>query len=104
MLQTVFRNLTSNAIKYTQQGGCVTISAVSHQNNNVNIAVSDTGIGMSKEMVENLFNNNIIVNRLGTNGERSHGLGLLLCKEFIEKHGGSFSIKSEEGVGSEFFF
>lgn len=104
MLQTVIRNLVSNAIKFTPTGGKVTISACLEGNNTVLIAVKDTGIGMSNEMLDNLFRKDAKNNRPGTEGEPSTGLGLLLCKEFIEKHGGKIWVESEEGKGSVFYF
>ena len=85
MLKTKIRNLTSNAIKYSNKGGIVTISATVYEGM-INLSVNDTGIGMSKEIVENIYNAGFNTRRSGTNGEQSYGLGLLLCKEFIEKH------------------
>ena len=104
MLQTVLRNLVSNALKFTHNGGKVTISASAGEDHNVVVAIKDTGIGMSHEMVANSFRLDVQTGRKGTNGEPSSGLGLLLCKEFIEKHGGKIWVESEEGVGSTFYF
>ena len=104
MLQTVIRNLVSNAIKFTGRGGKVTISATTDENNKTVIAVKDTGIGMSIEMVEDIFRLDGNTNRAGTEGESSTGLGLLLCKEFVEKNGGILGAKSEPGLGSIFYF
>ena len=67
------------------------------------ISVKDTGIGMNNEMVENIFRIDVNTKRTGTNKEASTGLGLLLCKEFVEKHGGEIVVKSIENQGSEFF-
>ena len=103
MLQTVIRNLVSNALKFTHKGGEVSVSAKISQNNTVEIAVRDTGIGMSVDMVENLFRPDVKTSRKGTDDEPSTGLGLLLCKEFVEKHGGKIWVESEEGKGSDFF-
>lgn len=102
MLQSVLRNLISNAIKYTPQGGKVTISAAFKENGTTLITVKDTGIGMNKEILENLFRIDVNTKRPGTNGEKSTGLGLLLCKDFIGKLGGSISVESQEGKGSVF--
>jgi len=103
MLETILRNLVSNAVKYTPKGGAITITA--HKTDrSVEIAVSDTGIGMEPDLKANLFNLNVSTNRSGTEGEPSTGLGLILCKEFIEKHGGTIWVESEEGKGSKFFF
>ena len=104
MLQTIIRNLVSNAIKFTKQGGKVYISVGLGENNTVVISVKDTGIGMNPKMSDDLFRIDINCNRPGTEGEASSGLGLLLCQEFIEKHSGSIWVESEEGVGSTFYF
>jgi signal transduction histidine kinase len=72
--------------------------------NSVEISVSDTGIGMDQNMIDHLFQLNEQVNRCGTEGESSTGLGLIICKDFIEKHGGKISVESEEGIGSTFRF
>jgi PAS domain S-box-containing protein len=101
MLETTVRNLISNALKFTMKGGSVTISAV-ESNKHIEISVKDTGIGMNKDIVENLFKLDEQTSRQGTEKEPSTGLGLLLCKEFIEKHNGIISVNSEEGKGSEF--
>ncbi|MCX6276761.1 MAG: HAMP domain-containing sensor histidine kinase [Bacteroidetes bacterium] len=104
MLQTVIRNLISNAIKFTPKDGKVTISSVAGENNTAVIAVKDIGIGMSNKILTNLFRLDINCGRSGTDGEPSTGLGLLLCKEFVEKHGGKIWAESEEGKGSIFYF
>ena len=104
MLQTVFRNLLSNAIKFTLPGGKINVSAKTGDNKSVEILVSDTGIGMSQSMVDNLFKLDVKTGRKGTDGEPSTGLGLILCKEFIEKNGGTFWVESEISKGSTFFF
>jgi len=104
ILQTVMRNLVSNAIKFTPEGGKVILSAKVDDDKNIEISIRDTGIGMNKAMVDNLFRVDVKTNRLGTNNEPSSGLGLLLCKEFIEKYGGKLWVESEEGKGSTFYF
>ena len=104
MLQTVVRNLVSNAQKFTRKGGKIRVSAKTTEGQNVEISVSDTGIGMSQTMVSNLFSIDFQSNRIGTEGEPSTGLGLLLCKEFVERHGGKIWVESTEGVGSTFYF
>lgn len=104
LLQTVIRNLVSNAVKFTSKGGKVNVLARSSDEKNVEISIQDTGIGMSQSMIENLFRIDIQTSRKGTEGEPSTGLGLLLCKEFIEKHGGKLWAESEEGKGSTFHF
>jgi PAS domain S-box-containing protein len=104
MLQTVFRNLVSNAVKFTANGGKVDLSAKVIRDKTVEISVIDTGIGMNDEMVDNLFRLDVQTNREGTNGEPSTGLGLMISKDFIEKQGGKLWVKSEEGKGSDFKF
>ncbi len=104
MLQTILRNLTSNAIKFTPPKGKITISSTIADNNEVVVAVNDNGIGMTKEILDNLFQIDVNTGRPGTEGEPSSGLGLILCKEFVEKHEGKIWVESEEGVGSQFYF
>jgi signal transduction histidine kinase len=104
LLQTVIRNLVSNAVKFTSKGGKVNISAKASTDSNIEISVQDTGIGMSQKLLGDLFKLDVKTTRKGTNGEPSTGLGLLLCKEFIEKHGGQIWAESEVGKGSSFHF
>jgi two-component system sensor histidine kinase/response regulator len=104
LLKSVLRNLVYNAIKFTPREGRVNFTARIIGERNVIISIKDTGIGMSREMVENLFRINAQTNRTGTEGEPSAGLGLILCKEFIEKLGGKLCIETEEGKGSDFSF
>jgi len=103
MVRLVMRNLVSNAIKFTPEGGTVEISSV-NENNMVQISVSDTGIGMDKETLNALLANKQIKSRMGTGTEKGFGLGLQLCKDFIEKNGGKLDIKSETDKGSVFSF
>ena len=104
MLQTVIRNLVSNAAKFTPKGGKIYLKVKASDNNNIEISIQDLGIGMTPAMLNNLFQLNSQTNRKGTEGESSSGLGLLLCKEFIEKLGGKIGVESEEGKGSVFHF
>ena len=104
MLQTVIRNLVSNAMKFTSKGGKISLSAKTNGDNSIEISIADTGIGMNKSMIENLFRPDVQTGRPGTEGEPSSGFGLLLCKEFIEKHGGKIGVESEVGNGSAFYF
>lgn len=101
MLNTVLRNLITNAIKYTQKGGMVSISAQT-VNSMVEISVTDTGIGMSNETISKLFKIHELSSTEGTEKETGTGLGLILCKNFIEKHGGKIWVESELGKGSCF--
>jgi len=104
LIQTVIRNLVSNAVKFSIRGGTVNISAAITEYENVEISVKDMGIGMDQFMLENLFRIDVRNGRPGTEGEQSTGLGLLLCKEFIEKHGGHIRVESEVGKGTTFTF
>jgi len=104
MIQTVIRNLIFNAIKFTPTGGKITIFAKVGINNNMEISVKDSGIGMSPILIDNLFKLHIQTKRKGTEGEKSSGLGLILCKAFIDKHNGKIWVESEEGKGSVFYF
>ncbi len=104
MLQSVIRNLISNAVKFTSNGGKVNISAESSANNMVMISVKDNGIGMTSEMLNHLFHIDADIKRPGTNNEKSTGLGLLLCKEFVEKLGGKITVESELNKGTVFSF
>ena len=104
MLQTVIRNLVSNAIKFTPKGGKISINAKAGEDKTAEISVKDSGIGMNQTMVDNLFRLDVRTNRPGTEGEASTGLGLILCKDFIEKQGGKIWVESEEGKGSVFCF
>ena len=104
MLGGILRNLVTNAVKFTSKGGIILISAKSIPGNLVEISVRDTGIGMSKGLIDDLFRLDVNTCRKGTDGEYSTGLGLMICKDFIEKNGGEFFIESEEGKGSDFKF
>jgi len=104
MFDSIIRNITNNAVKFTPRDGRITISAKSVSENQIEISVMDTGIGMSKELVDNLFLIDVNTSRKGTEGESSTGLGLIICKDFIEKHGGILSVESQEGKGTIFRF
>jgi len=104
IIKTVLRNLISNAVKFTPKGGKVCLSAKVNENNRIEIAINDTGIGMSQTMIDNLFRLDVQSNREGTEGELSTGLGLILCKEFVDKHGGRIWVDSEVWKGSTFTF
>ena len=104
MFETIIRNLVSNAIKFTRPYGKINIVALKNQDNDIQISINDSGIGMTDELKSKLFLLNEKTNRKGTEGEPSSGLGLLLCKEFIEKHNGRIWVESTEGKGSTFTF
>ncbi|MBP9889387.1 MAG: PAS domain S-box protein [Leptospiraceae bacterium] len=103
MINSVIRNLISNAVKFTPRNG--TISILAQKNgNDILFSIQDSGIGISTEMLNKLFKIDEKVSRLGTEGEASTGLGLLLCKDFLEKHNGNIWIESVVGKGSIFYF
>ena len=104
MFASTISNVVSNAVKFTLSGGTVRISAKPIENDMVEFAVKDTGIGMDNETLADMFKIDVSISRKGTDGEPSTGLGLLLCKDFIEKHGGRIWAESEEGKGSTFRF
>ncbi len=104
MFKSIIRNLVFNAVKYTNRGGRITIAAKSLSGDSVEISISDTGIGMSRVMVDNLFRLDVQTRRKGTESEPSSGLGLMLCKDFIEQHGGKIWADSIEGKGSTLLF
>ncbi|MBM2814363.1 MAG: sensor signal transduction histidine kinase [Ignavibacteria bacterium] len=105
MIMTVVRNLTSNAIKFTIPGGSIVISAIiNNENEHVEVTVTDNGIGISEENITQLFKIDANISTPGTADEKGTGLGLILCKEFIEKHGSRISVESQTGVGSSFKF
>jgi PAS domain S-box-containing protein len=104
MFTSLMSNLIFNAVKFTPKIGSISIAAKPIDSKWVEISVKDTGIGMSKEMIDNLFRLDTDTNRKGTEGESSTGLGLIICKEFIEKHGGKLWMESEEGKGATFYF
>jgi signal transduction histidine kinase len=101
MLKLVIRNLLTNAIKFTKAGGFVSVAVWQDQHNNY-IAVKDTGIGLTEEQKNKLFNPEKAFSLRGTSNEKGTGLGLILCKEFIEKHKGTIQVESELNKGSTF--
>jgi signal transduction histidine kinase len=124
MIATVVRNLLTNAVKFTATGGTVTLKASpnplpsaspagfkggefpppSGELEGAFISVSDTGIGMSSEQIRNLYHLDNSQTRRGTAGEKGAGLGLIVCRELLEKHGATLHVESEEGKGSRFWF
>ncbi|HAH24714.1 MAG TPA: hypothetical protein DCL77_13340 [Prolixibacteraceae bacterium] len=103
MIGATLRNLISNAIKFTHKGGEIVISAMQEKNQMI-VMVADNGVGIKKEALRKLFNIEEGYSTPGTQDEKGTGLGLILCKEFIEKHGGDIRVESEPGKGSKFYF
>ncbi len=102
MFDTVIRNLLSNAIKFTPTNGLVEISAIK-MDKEVEISIKDNGIGMTPQDIDKLFKMDVAHSTKGTANETGTGLGLLLCKEFVEKNDGLIRVESEEGNGSTFY-
>jgi signal transduction histidine kinase len=103
MLKTVMRNLISNAIKFTNNGGTISIN-IEENSENVTISVSDNGIGIKPDDLKKLFDISRVLSTKGTSEETGTGFGLLLCKEFVDKHGGKIWAECEAGNGCEFKF
>lgn len=103
MLKAVLRNLVSNSIKFTNNNGAININA-ERNSEIVTITVSDNGVGIPSDILLKLFDISEVLTTKGTAGETGTGLGLLLCKEFVEKLGGKIWVESEVGRGSDFKF
>jgi signal transduction histidine kinase len=101
MLHVIFRNLLSNAVKFTRKGGVVNV-VTEHSNSFLHIIVKDNGVGISPEKLETIFNLGATYSSNGTAMEKGNGLGLLLCKEFVEKNKGNIHVESQPGKGSSF--
>lgn len=104
MIRTVLRNLLSNAVKFTRKDGKVIVRSAHSDNGTIEISVIDNGVGIPAKDVKRLFRIEEKVGTKGTEGEDSTGLGLLLCKEFVEKNGGKIWVESKENEGSTFSF
>lgn len=103
MISTILRNLFTNAIKFTESGGKITVLS-SLDKNDLKVTIIDNGVGISKERIDKLFAIGNSNSTPGTQNEKGTGLGLILCKEFVEKNGGKIWVESEEGLGSTFYF
>lgn len=103
MVDTVVRNLVTNALKFTSQGGTVDVSSV-EQNNQVQVTVADSGVGIRKDLIESIFALDQKTSTTGTAGEKGTGLGLPLCKDMLERNGGQIWVESTEGKGAKFHF
>ena len=103
MVQTILRNLISNAVKFSSPGGEVSVSVNSVENNYV-VSVKDTVVGIAEKDITKLFKIETKYSTAGTSNEKGTGLGLILCKEFVEKNGGRIWVESSVGIGSTFSF
>lgn len=103
MLFTVFRNLLSNAVKFSGPQSEIVISALERENE-YQFCIADQGIGIPEDLLEKLFRTDVDTVQVGTNLEKGNGLGLFLCKEFVEKNNGSISVVSKVGTGTNIYF
>jgi signal transduction histidine kinase len=103
MLKTILRNLIGNAIKFSNMEGKIIVSSI-FKPEGTEITVTDFGIGISKQNIEKLYQFNSQYITIGTENEKGSGLGLIICRDMIEKHGGYLRIESELNVGSKFIF
>jgi signal transduction histidine kinase len=104
MIATVLRNLVGNAIKFSLAGGVIYLKVNRLADGSTQFSVKDFGIGIGSDLLPLLFVLGANTGRPGTRGEPSSGLGLMLCKDFVERHGGGITVESAEGKGSEFSF
>jgi signal transduction histidine kinase len=100
MLQTIVRNILSNAIKFTPRGGSILVKTFASAHKKVTIKITDTGLGMDSEKLNKLFDISSKSYSQGTENEKSNGLGLILVKDFVEKNRGTINIESEKGKGT----
>ncbi len=103
MFSSIMRNLIANAVKFTHSDGEIAVS-VSKQNSWCEVKIKDNGIGIAEDKQKSIFSIESTEVTRGTNGEKGTGLGLVLCKEFVERHGGKISVESQVGKGSKFMF
>jgi signal transduction histidine kinase len=103
MISTVIRNLVSNAIKFTDERGEINIESIDMRDF-VKISISDNGVGIDEDDIEKLFRLDLSHTTVGTNQEKGTGLGLVLCKEFVEQNGGKIEVSSSLGHGTTFSF
>ncbi|WP_411273830.1 PAS domain S-box protein [Daejeonella sp.] len=103
MLASIIRNLVTNAVKFSNKGGTVLISA-ERKDNGILFSVVDNGIGIPSDDIGKLFSNSTGFTSYGTSGEKGTGMGLGLCRSFVEKHGGRIWVESSQDIGSTFYF
>lgn len=102
-IESIFSNLIANAIKFTPKGGQIRIT-FENEGDLIRTSVTDNGIGIPADLRDSIFSAESRSNRKGTEGEASSGLGLLLCKELVQLHGGEINFESTEGKGTTFYF
>ncbi len=103
MLSAILRNIISNAVKFTSENGRITVGTKESETDLI-FFVKDTGIGMDKKDIDKLFRLDVSLSNSGTNNEQGTGLGLIICKEFVEKHSGKIWVESEKNKGTTFYF
>ncbi len=103
MLRSIFANLISNSFKYTESGGSIIISA-ELKNGKCEISISDTGVGIPPENLKKLYRIDENFSTPGTNNEKGAGLGLIICKDYLDLHNSELMVKSETGIGTTFSF
>ncbi|MDP2365805.1 MAG: HAMP domain-containing sensor histidine kinase, partial [Ignavibacteria bacterium] len=103
MMQSIFNNLVTNAIKFTNRNGQISLTT-KRMDDMVCFSVKDNGVGMDENQKSMIFEMGKNFTTPGTTNEKGSGLGMILCKDFIEKHGGEIWVESNSGKGSEFFF
>jgi len=103
MVTTILRNLITNAVKFTPKHGAITVAANNYNNRTIQISIADTGIGIEPERIDSIFRIAETSSTEGTDGEKGSGLGLILSKEFVEKHGGKIWVESSPGAGTTFY-
>jgi len=104
MISTILRNLISNAIKFTREKGIIKVYGQKYDDGYFQVTVEDNGVGISPENIDKLFRIDSHYTTVGTTNEQGTGLGLIICKEFIEKHNGKIWVESQLGIGTKFHF
>lgn len=104
MISTILRNLISNAIKFTRENGIIKVYGQKYDDDFFQVTVEDNGVGIDPENIDKLFRIDSHYTTVGTTNEQGTGLGLIICKEFIEKHNGRIWVESQLGIGTKFHF
>lgn len=104
MLMTIFRNIIGNAIKFTHDGGTISVVATNVDDNHVKVSISDTGVGMQQDMIDKLFDANHPITTLGVNKEKGTGLGLIVCQQFAHMNDTEIKVESTVNIGTTFSF